>query len=581
MKYFIIIFSFITLSLYSENPLTPQRLGSPSETLKVFLDSMNGYSAHLKNKDEKAEAELEKALKCLDTKEFPAIIRIEKGKQSAVFLKEVLDRIYAPDWKQIPSESSSSVILKWVVPETEITLLRVSSGDREGEFLFSPDTVQRAEEFYKKTKHMPYLTGTGNGAGYSTPWEDRLFPAWSQKKYFSLQLWQWIGIPVSFLLGLMIRYFSRMFFYILLRIARKTPGEWDERVILASVEPGGYLLAAGFWFILLYMSGIEGRAFTVLSFILKAVFGYAFIFLVSRLCDVVNLFLKARAEQTKSILDEQLVPLLSKSIKLTAVTVSILLCVQNMGINVLSILAGLGIGGLAIALAAKDTAANLFGSVMIFLDKPFLVGDHVIIGSSEGVVEEIGFRSTRLRTWDDSIVSIPNSTVASANINNMGMRRCRRTNVTLNVTYDTSSLKMEAFLEGIKNILRKRAVIQQDKLIVGFSTMNSSSLDIIMHFYADTKDWAEDIELRQNIYIEIMHLAEEIGVTFAYPSQSLYVETFPEKEKTVKSHPKSEEELTETAANFGEQGKFSRPNGMGIFTPPFRETQAAETGGSI
>lgn len=581
MKYFIIIFSFITFSLYSENPLTPQRLGSPSETLKVFLDSMNSYRTHLQNKDEKSEAELEKALKCLDLKEFPVLIRIEKGRQSAVYLKEVLDRIYVPDWKQIPSEDNSSVILKWTVPETEINVQRVSSGDREGEFLFSPDTVQRAEEFFRKTRHMPYLAGTGNGAGYSTPWEERLFPAWSQKKYFSLQLWQWIGIPAGLLFGLMIRYFSRVIFYILIRLARKTPGEWDERVLLACLEPGGYLLASGFWFILLYSSGIEGRAFSIISFILKAVFSYAFIFLVSRLCDVVTLFLKSRAEKTKSVLDEQLVPLLSRTVKLTAVTVSVLLCVQNMGINVLSLLAGLGIGGLAIALAAKDTAANLFGSVMIFLDKPFLVGDHVIIGSSEGAVEEIGFRSTRLRTWDDSIVSIPNSTVASANINNMGMRRCRRTNVAFDLTYDTSSLKMEAFLEGVKNILRKRPIVHQDTMIVGFSAMKNSSLEVLMHFYADTKDWAEDIELRQNIYVEIMHLAEEIGVSFAYPSQSLYVETFPEKEKTVKTHPKSEEELTETAANFGEQGKFSRPNGMGIFTPPFREIQSAETGGSI
>ena len=542
---------------------------------------MNSYRMHMQNKDDKAEADLEKALKCLDLKEFPVIIRPEKGKQSAVYLKEVLDRIYVPDWKQIPSEENSSVLMKWTVPDTEITVQRVGAGDREGEFLFSSDTVQRSEEFFRKTRHMPYLAGTGNGAGYSTPWEERLFPVWSQKKYFSLQLWQWIGIPAAFLLGIMIRYLSRIIFYILIRLARKTPGEWDERVLLAALQPGGYLLAAGFWFILLYASGIEGRAFSVLGFILKAVFSYAFIFLISRLCDVVTLFLKNRAEKSKSVLDEQLVPLLSRTIKLTAVTVTVLLCVQNMGINVLSILAGLGIGGLAIALAAKDTAANLFGSVMIFLDKPFLVGDHVIIGSSEGSVEEIGFRSTRLRTWDDSIVSIPNSTVASANINNMGMRRCRRTNVTLNVTYDTSSLKMEAFLEGIKNILRKRPVVHQDTMIVGFSTMNSSSLDIIMHFYADTKDWAEDIELRQNIYIEIMHLAEETGVSFAYPSQSLYVETFPEKEKNVKSNPKSEEELAETAANFGGQGKFSRPNGMGIFTPPFRENQAAETGSSI
>ena len=135
----------------------------------------------------------------------------------------------------------------------------------------------------------------------------------------------------------------------------------------------------------------------------------------------------------------------------------ILIVLQNMGVNVFSLLAGLGLGGLAFALAAKDTAANLFGSIMILTDRPFKIGDWVKMDGVEGTVEEIGFRSTRVRTFYNSLITIPNATIANVQIDNLGVRQYRRTTATLGVTYDTSMEKMNQFVEGIRKIIEGNA----------------------------------------------------------------------------------------------------------------------------
>src|SRR5690606_2130508 len=136
------------------------------------------------------------------------------------------------------------------------------------------------------------------------------------------------------------------------------------------------------------------------------------------------------------------------------VVVGALVGAQNLGIEVFSVLAGLGIGGLAVALAARDSLANFFGSIMIMVDRPFRVGHWIISKGEEGIVEDIGFRSTKIRTFYNSVVSIPNSELAIAPVDNMGLRRFRRVRTTIGVTYDTPPEKIEAFLEGIKNIIK-------------------------------------------------------------------------------------------------------------------------------
>lgn len=201
-----------------------------------------------------------------------------------------------------------------------------------------------------------------------------------------------------------------------------------------------------------------------------------------------------------------------------------LVIIQNLGYNVTSILAGLGLGGLAIALAAKDTLSNIFGSLVILFDRPFVVGDWIQFDQVEGTVESIGFRSTQIKTFYDSVISIPNFTIANAQIDNMGKRKFRRTRFTLGVTYSTPPEKIKAFVKGIKDIIHAHPKTKKDYHQVSFSGYADSSLNIFINFFLKVSNWDEELQFRQEVFLEILKLAQQIEVEFAFPSQSLYIE---------------------------------------------------------
>ena len=198
-----------------------------------------------------------------------------------------------------------------------------------------------------------------------------------------------------------------------------------------------------------------------------------------------------------------------------------------MGMDVASLIAGLGIGGLAFALAAKDTLANLLGSVMIMIDRPFRIGDYILAKGVEGTVEEIGFRSTRIRTPHNSLLSIPNSELVLANIDNMGGRLHRRARDVLGLDCSTRPEQVEAFCAGIRAVLQTMPLVKQDAITVAFTTMGASSLDILINYHLTVSTWNEELEQRQSVLIQIMDLAKKQGISFAYPTQTLHIGSLP------------------------------------------------------
>ncbi len=239
--------------------------------------------------------------------------------------------------------------------------------------------------------------------------------------------------------------------------------------------------------------------------------------------DALGLMMKDWAAKTETTLDDQLAPFAVKTLKVLSIVLGVLIAMQNFGINVMSILAGLGLGGLALALAAQDTAANLFGSITILFDNPFKIGDHIKVGDSEGIVEEIGFRSTRIRTPYNSLVTIPNSTVAKEKIDNLGERPSRRIRQILGVHYDTPVEKIMQFCEGIRYIILQEEKVQRDNVIVHFYNYNASSLDILVSFHLMTKDGNEEVKRQEAIFCDILNLSKKMGVEFAYPTQTVYL----------------------------------------------------------
>jgi MscS family membrane protein len=288
------------------------------------------------------------------------------------------------------------------------------------------------------------------------------------------------------------------------------------------------------------------------------------VWLLYKLANVASLFLEAITSQTDSKLDDQLVPLLRKSLKVFVVAVGVLFILQNNGINVTSLLAGLGIGGLAVALAARDTLANFFGSVTIFVDKPFQIGDWVKVGSLEGTVEEVGFRSTRIRTFYNSVITVPNSKLADSEIDNLGLREYRRFKTSINLTYDTTPEQMEAFVEGVKAIVRSTPAIRQDYYEIHFESLGAHSLDVLVYIFFKVPSWSDELQNRHNFLLDVMRLAREIGVEFAFPTQTLHISSVRQGEHAP-APAKAEAELAGVVESFAPEGTQVRPGGVRIF----------------
>ncbi|MEZ4239022.1 MAG: mechanosensitive ion channel family protein [Myxococcota bacterium] len=265
------------------------------------------------------------------------------------------------------------------------------------------------------------------------------------------------------------------------------------------------------------------------------------------------------AASTESKLDDQAIPLLRQATQLLLLVVGVLYIADAMGFDVWKLAAGVGIGGLAFALAAQDTVANVFGSVNIFLDRPFQIGDWVKIGDVEGVVEEVGFRSTRVRTFYNSLVTIPNSQITSANVDNLGLRPRRRIKLTLGVTYDTPPDVLQAYVEGVRAVLAAHPKVQRSYEVHVYD-FGPSSIDILVYYHVVTATWSEELDARAQNLLEFVRVAKALGVSFAFPSTSVYVESTPE-------HPLAERTaadpvtLREAFDRFGPGGRDARPLG--------------------
>jgi MscS family membrane protein len=274
-----------------------------------------------------------------------------------------------------------------------------------------------------------------------------------------------------------------------------------------------------------------------------------------RMVDILSFYLWKLAEKSESKLDDQLVPLLRKVLKVFVVAIGSLFTLQNLHFDVTALLAGLSIGGLAIALAAQDMLKNFFGSIMIFIDKPFQIGDWIVGNGLDGDVEEVGFRSTKVRTFHNSLVSIPNGQIADMTIDNMGMRKYRRYKTYVGVTYDTPAYVLDGFVEGLRTLVREHPNTWKNeaKWHVYVNSFNSSSIDIIVYVFFDVPNWKEELKARHEFNLSIIRLAEHMGVRFAFPTQTIHIEDFPEKKGATPESLKNEVAVKESLTGFSDK----------------------------
>ena len=242
-----------------------------------------------------------------------------------------------------------------------------------------------------------------------------------------------------------------------------------------------------------------------------------------RLVDLFCGYLGRRAAATDNKFDDMLVPLLRRTLKFFVVVIGLVYIASKWTEDLWGLVAGIGIGSIAVGFAARDSIENLFGTFTVLLDKPFQVGDWILIGDLEGTVEDVGFRSTRIRTFYNSLISVPNRTFISSNVDNMGQRRYRRIREVLGLTYDTPPEKIEAFCEGVRRIIATHPYTRKDYYHVYFNGFGPSSLDVLLYCFVETPDWSTELREKHRLFADILRLAERLEVSFAFPTQTLHV----------------------------------------------------------
>ncbi len=544
-----------------EPPLKPIDTSSPRTTLQGFLEFMNkGHEVGLGNlqaymastalypSEQTADGFrtsfhlVESAQRAMDLSSLPPAMAQLSSRRLAVQLKEILDRIDLPPSESIPDASAMAAaeFKRWDIPNSEIRIERQPNGSRAGEYLFSAETVARIPEFYMKVKDLPYKAGASSG------WFEYAFrkpvgvalalrhivpprwflavPNWVNQMILDQPLWRWFGIVLVLGVGF---FAVTVFWRLHRRLDRDTThvNNWADLLRPASLV----IVTLPVEGVLSEVLRISGTAYEVLTLSLWSLFYLSLTWLVWVAGGAAAESVIAVERLRAASIDSQLIRLVLRLVTIIASVGILVKGADQVGLPAYSVMAGLGVGGLAVALAGQQTLANLIGSLIIMIEKPFAVGHWVKIDDTEGVVEDVGFRSTRIRTFYNSLVTFPSSKLVDSKVDNMEMRKFRRVKTVLSLCYDTSPAKIEAFVQGVRQILEDNPRTRKDLMHVLFHEFSASSLDVMLYFFLQVPNWAEELEERQRIFLAILNLAESLEVRFAFPTQTLHIESIPDE----------------------------------------------------
>lgn len=377
-------------------------------------------------------------------------------------------------------------------------------------------------------------------------------PFWMKNKFLGMALHQYGAVlfllTLSVLLHKLFYYFFRdLLTRLIIRLGKGQRGGNVTKLVESIARPASLLLIFKLW-----IWGLPNfqlpLLFTIyLILFLKISLPIFGMMIGNHVVDFVALYMGKLAEKTEGTLDDQLIPLLKKVLITFVYIIGFVFILNAMKIDVSNLLTGLSIGGLAFAFAAQDTIKNLFGSFTIFMDRPFQVGDWIVAENINGTVEEVGFRSTRIRTFSNSIMYVSNGRLANMVIDNMGSRVYRRYSTTLGLTYDTPPELIEAFVVGLRQIILEHPDTRKDYFQVYLNDFAGSSLNVMFYSFFELNDWGLELRARHELMISILKLSYKLGVRFAFPTQTIHVEDLPGQKGLTPSY--SDSDLNEEALN--------------------------------
>lgn len=505
----------------SELALDLTGLKNPRETMRTFLEAME----LIKKREGDTQAHFNQAVKTLNLSFIDEGQRFRVGRMVAEKLINSLDRISKIELGAIPASSEGS---KWYFRKQTLKLGNENieaeiaiEKNADGAWRFSAETVATISILSNSLTHLPVVSGVLEYRNWRTTFKSYL-PEWSSEYFLFFSKAQWLGFIVIFILALLsmslVRFMTTIYIH---DLVKKESLKFDEKDHYKSTMPFGLLS-----FSLLCMGGIrilelDHQSYDFLVRVFYILIAISSVWSALKIVDLISMHFAKIAKDTSNKFDDVLVPMLSKTSKVLVVSFGTILVAHSLTFDIGSILAGLGIGGVAVALAAKDTISNLFGSVTVIMDRPFLIGDYVLLDKGlEGVVEEVGFRSTRIRTPHQSLVSLPNNVLANMAIDNFGMRESRRFRIQLQVEMDTPIAKLEEFCERLRYLCRIHQYIDPSNAQVFIYDVTDKAINVLVNVYFKTTDGTIELSERHKLILEILKTAKELDVKLFSPTPS-------------------------------------------------------------
>ena len=416
-----------------------------------------------------------------------------------------------------------------MIPDTEIVIERVKSGPRSGEFLFSAGTVAQAEEFYDRVHGLAYTRPvplehfreiTMSGGGWMIPfaWVKAL-PQWLRPPVAEQAVWKWI---VLFLIlgccALLLRPVSR-----LSRLAHRPIIRFSQAFARLALPLFFLVATPAVTYFALAQINLIGPVASLIQLAATAIMFLAGAWIVWRIAPVLAEAIIATPKINTESIDAYLIRICMRLLGIVAAAGLLAVGAGQLGLPVYGILAGLGVGGLAIALAAQPTVENLIGGLSLFADKPIRVGDVCRYGTEEGTVEAIGIRSTRIRGGDRTLTTMPNGVLSKMPLVNLSQRDRMLIRSVIGLRYETSPEQLRYLLVKIREALQRHSKIHPELVRVRFVGFGASSLDIELFAYVKTTKRPEFLSVREEIFLQVMDIVNESGTGFAFPSQTLYL----------------------------------------------------------
>lgn len=430
---------------------------------------------------------------------------------------DIIDRVEPIHHRQFLPYSDKTDHLVFRTANSHISL--EFAKDANDFWQISAKTLADTDKIYDLVRNDPPISGDPLS---------RIVPQWMHKVVLGLSYYRWAALFGGLIAGFVVYWVVQRILYHLTRAYMHVVYKDVKQESRKVWKQLGLIAMAGVWFLFFSRNVASPRAYEV-AFFFFVVFVTFMVFLIAlKIIDILTEALRVRIlaknQYSPENVESLLVPFFSRTMKTIVFCAAIGYVAKIFGWPLAAVISGMGIGGIAIAFAAKETVANLFGSITVMMDKPFEIGDWIETNGVAGTVVSVGMRSTRIQTSDFGSVTIPNNNLTTAVINNLGRRRNRRFKTFLTLQYDTPIDRIEMFCEALKELVLKNAFTQKEGFFIGLNNLGASSIDILFNVVLVCPSLETENRERAKILKSILKLAEAMDVRFAYPSQTLYLD---------------------------------------------------------